>query len=383
MAFSLLGSDVSIEAGLSETTGTVERRDALTPRVLPMPRAVLLAGTGAIGWATTRRLAAGGWEVVVTGRDPSHVPDGLTATGAQFVRADRDDPSTLPALLGAGADLVVDCACYTAAHAADLLAFLDNVTSTVMISTKAVYVDGNGRHSNSEDPPRFESPIAESQSTLRPNDAPYNSPQGYGPNKVAAEETLLASSYPITVLRPSKVHGAWSRQPREWHFVRRVLDGRRAVLLARRGVGADHPSAALNIAALIATVADRPGRRVLNVADPDCPDGRTIASVIARHLGHTWSEVLLDDTAPEDLGDHPWNRVPPMVLDTGAAHQLGYVPEGDYATTVADEIDWLIDASNREGRASAPAALGLRSGAPGRYDAEDDYLKAHGIAPWP
>lgn len=43
----------------------------------------------------------------------------------------------------------------------------------------------------------------------------------------------------------------------------------------------DHPSAALNIAALIETVANRPGRRILNAADPDCPDGRTIASIIA------------------------------------------------------------------------------------------------------
>jgi len=32
----------------------------------------------------------------------------------------------------------------------------------------------------------------------------------------------------------------------------------------------------------------------------------------------------------------------PIVLDMTAAAQIGYVPVGDYATTVVDEIDWLV-----------------------------------------
>ncbi len=339
-----------------------------------MRHAVVLAGTGAVGWAVARRLAAADWEVVVTGRDPTHVPPGLATSGARFVQADRHDPQTLPVVLAGGADLVVDCACYTAAHATDLLPFLGDVTSSVMISSKAVYVDEHGRHSNSEDPPQFEAPIPEDQPTLRPNGADYNSKEGYGANKVAAEETLLASGHPVTVLRPSKVHGAWSRQPREWYFVKRALDRRPVVLLARYGAGADHPSAALNIAALIETVADRPGRRILNAADPDCPDGRTIASIIAGHLGHTWQEVLLDGTAPESLGRHPWDRIPPVILDTAAARKLGYRPVGDYSTTVTDEIDWLVDASTTGDLATI---IDQQPPGPSEYNDENDYLQLH------
>jgi nucleoside-diphosphate-sugar epimerase len=335
-----------------------------------------LAGTGAIGWAAARRLTARGWEVMVTGRDPAHVPSGLPALGARFVRADRHNPATIPEVLAGGADLLVDCACYTPAHAVDLLPFLGDVTSTVMISSKAVYVDSQGRHSNSDIPPQFNAPITEDQPTLRPDSADSDSAEGYGRNKVGAEETLLASGHPVTVLRASKVHGAWSRQPREWYFVKRALDRRPAVLLAHRGAGANHPSAALNIAALIETVADRPGRRILNAADPDCPDGRTIAAVIAAHLCHTWQEILLDDTAPEDLGRHPWDRVPPAVLDTTAARQLGYTPAGDYRATVADEIDWLINAATCSEPSHLLRAISNRyATAQSDYANEDDYLR--------
>ena len=312
----------------------------------------------------------------MTGRDPTRVPTGLAATGARFLEADRHDPLSLEPALQAGADLVVDCACYSAAHAAGLLPLLRDVSSTVMISSKAVYVDADGRHSNSDDPPRFERPITEDQPTLRPSGAPFDSREGYGPNKVAAEEVLLESGHPVTVLRPSKVHGAWSRQPREWVFAKRVLDRRPAVLLARRGAGADHPSGALNLAALIETVADRPGRRVLNAADPDCPDGRTIASIVASHLGHSWEEVLLDDPAPPGLGAHPWDRIPPVVLDTGAALRLGYVPVGDYATTVTDELDWLVETSARASSSGLVTVVDRWGPSASDYADEDAYLAA-------
>jgi nucleoside-diphosphate-sugar epimerase len=305
-------------------------------------RAVVLAGTGAIGWATTRRLIGAGWSVTVTGRDPAGVPTGLAALGAQFLQADRHEPTSLPIAIGSGADLLVDCACHTVADAGGLLPLLGDVSSTVMISSKAVYVDGEGRHSNSDEPPQFEAPITEDHATLRPTNDHYDSREGYGPNKVAAEEVLLSSTHPVTVLRPSKIHGTWSRQPREWFFVKRALDQRPVVLLARGGAGADHPSAALNIAALIETVADQPGRRILNAADPDCPNGGTIAAIIADYLGHTCRQILLDEAAPEGLGTHPWNRVPPITLDTTAARALGYTPVGDYRTTVTEELDWLV-----------------------------------------
>jgi nucleoside-diphosphate-sugar epimerase len=302
------------------------------------------------------------------------VPPELVAGGARFSAVDRDDTAGLLAALGPGADLLVDCACFTATQAAALLPLLGGVRSAVMISSKAVYVDARGRHTNSDDPPHFDGPIREDQPTLRPNDAPYDSREGYGANKVAAEQVLLDSGYPVSVPRASKVHGAWARRPREWVFVKRILDARPVVVLGRRGAGIDHPSAAANVAALIECVAAQPGRRVLNCADPDAPSALEIARTIAAHLGHTWQEVLLDEPL-DGVGRTPWDAVPPIILDTSAAAALGYRPAGSYAATVIEEIEWLVAIADDPALAWALPAANDPFFAPLLdYAAEDRYL---------
>ena len=339
-----------------------------------MRRALILGGTGAIGRATARRLLFDGWRVDLTGRDPAHFPADIAASGGRFVRAEREDSTQLLAALGDGVDLLVDCICFTAADATGLLPLAHNAGSTVMISSKAVYVDSSGHHSNSATAPSFEGPIPETQPTMAPGGGDYNSPEGYGANKVAAEEVLLASGAPVTVIRPSKIHGEGARPPREWVFVKRVLDQRPAVFLARRGAGVDHPTAAANIAALIDVVAATPGQRILNSADPDAPSALEISRTIARRLDHVWAEVLLDDAADEALGRHPWNARHPIVLDMTAAAALGYTPVGDYATTVAEEVEWLVSAA-RNGE-HLPQLDDDYFGTLFDYAAEDHYIAA-------
>src|SRR5207248_8590600 len=109
--------------------------------------------------------------------------------------------------------------------------------------------------------------------------------EGYGANKVAAEQVFLDSGRRATIIRPSKIHGPGAARAREWVFVKRVLDRRPAVFLAHRGEGADHPTAAANLAALIGTVAARPAARILHCADPAAPHGLETARTVARHLG--------------------------------------------------------------------------------------------------
>jgi nucleoside-diphosphate-sugar epimerase len=323
------------------------------PYAAPM-RAFVIGGSGLVGRATSRRLLSAGWEVDVLGRDATRLPADLAQSGVRYFAADRADTAAVATAFGAGADLLVDCVCYTAGHATDLLPLAGNAASTVMISSKAVYVDAAGRHSNSDEPPRYDGPIHESQPTLAPGHMDFNSREGYGRNKVAAENVLLDSGLPVTVLRPSTIHGEGARPARTWYFVKRVLDHRPAVLLASGGRGVDHPSAAANIAALVETVATRPARRILNSADPDAPSGLEIARVVARHLDHEWQEVLLGEDADPALGSHPWNRTPPVVLDTTSATNLGYTPAGGFARTVSAEIDWLVALTRGTGRPQLP-----------------------------
>lgn len=307
-----------------------------------MPRALILGGSGAVGRALAMRLLQEGWEVDLTGRNAGRFDTTVAALGARYVQSDRRESRELNSVFGSGADLLVDCVCYTAAEARQLVTLAKTAGSTVMISSKALYVDDHGKHSNSPGGPSFDGPIRESQPTMAPSDFDFDTAEGYGANKAAAELVLLESGLPISIVRPSKIHGVGAQNPREWFFVKRILDRRPTVLLANAGI-AESPTASVNLAEIILVAAARPAQRILNAADPDAPDVRTMAGVVANHMGYEWNEVLLPPGSPEGLGRTPWDKSSPVILDTTAAIELGYEPIGDYASTVGDEIDWLVD----------------------------------------
>lgn len=316
-----------------------------------MARAIIMGGTGVIGRVVAARLLHAGWEVDIGARTPSGMPPELREAGASFTRFDRTDAAGVARLLSHGADLLVDCLAFTRDDVRRVLPHLDGIGASVMLSSKAVYVDAEGRHRNSEVGPYFPAPIREDNPVMAPGDGDYRTPEGYGSNKVAAEQAYLGSGHHATVIRASKVHGVGALPAREWHVVRRILDDRRAILL-RSPAAIDHTSAAANIAALVEVVAARPGTRVLNCADPDTPTVAGICRTIAERLGHRLREERLPPTAPEDLGRTPWDAPSPIVLDLTAAGELGYEPVGSYAATVGPTVDWLVAEARARGIAS-------------------------------
>ncbi len=313
-----------------------------------MARAIILGGTGVIGQAVGRRLLENGWTVELCARHASGMPDDLRAAGATFTVMDRSDSASVGGVLSAGADLLVDCLAFTRRDVGRVVPHLAGIGSAVMISSKAVYVDDDGRHVNSPAGPRFPVPIREDNPVMAPADGDHRSREGYGANKVAAEAAYLESGHPVTVVRASKVHGVGALPAREWFFVRRILEARTAVLLRHPGA-VDHPSAAVNLAALVEVVAERPGSRILNSADPDTPSIAGICRTIAELLGHDWHEEHLGDTAPEELGRTPWDAEEPIVLDLGRARSLGYRPVGTYAQTVLPTVHWLVGEAQQRG----------------------------------
>ncbi len=340
--------------------------------VSDMPRALILGGTGAIGRATATRFLEAGWDVDVTGRDSRHVPDEVADRGGTFIAADHEDPLALASALGAGADLLVDCICFTASHATALLELAHHATSTVMISSKAVYADDSGNHTNSTTAPRFTGPIVETQATVEARDTDYRTRDGYPACKVAAERVLLDSGLPVTVIRPSKIHGVGAVPPREWVFVKRILDRRSTAFFANRGVSVDHTTATVNLAALIEVIANHPGSRILNCGDPTAPSTLEISRVVRGYLGHVWREVLLDGDA--QLGRYLWEATFPLVLDMNAARELGYTPVGTYEQTVTAEVEWLLSLATRGD--DGFELLGI-DGPQVDYTAEDQFLANH------
>ncbi|MET4705142.1 NAD-dependent epimerase/dehydratase family protein [Frigoribacterium sp. UYMn621] len=306
-------------------------------------RAVILGGTGAIGGAAAARLAASGWEVEVTGRNPASMPSELTEQGVHFHSIERSDVKAIARLVGDDSTLLVDLLAYRAADVRALLPVMGSVGGTVIISTRAVYADADGRHINGDDPPRFPIPMNESMPTVPPaaDDVDPFSREGYAPSKVAVEQVALDSGLPVTVIRPSKVHGRWARNPRTRSFVESMMRGEPKIELAARGESIDHLTAASNTAALISTVATLPGARIVNSADPDAPTAEQILRAIALRVGWNGALDLLDGAAEPLRGRHPWMAAYPIVLDTSASRRLGYVPVGTGLSLLAEEIDWI------------------------------------------
>jgi nucleoside-diphosphate-sugar epimerase len=244
---------------------------------LGMRTALILGGTGQIGRPAARRLAEDGWDVTLAARHEAEV-------GFPVRVVDRTAPGELEAAVGDGVDLLVDVVPYTLADARQVVGLRGRVGSVIAISSAAVYGDAEGLTFNSQEQglfPRFPVPISENQPTAPPGDETYSQ------RKRAIELALLEhEDLRATIVRPGAIHGPHARFSREWYFVKRILDGRPAVVLARRGASRFHTTSAENLAELIRLAARRPRRRVLNCGDPSAPSAVEIARACATALAH-------------------------------------------------------------------------------------------------
>lgn len=333
-------------------------------------RAFIVGGTGQIGRAVARDLLDRGWDVILSHRGRRPHDRALAARGASLVLMDRDQPRALAAALTAGADAVIDTVAFTATHADQLLELESNVGSIVVISSASVYRDHAGRtldEAGQNGFPDFPQPITESQVTVDPG------PETYSTQKVALERRLLDHSRrPVTILRPCAIHGPHSVHPREWWFVKRMLDGRKIIPLAYNGQSRFHTSATTNIAGLVLAALEKPGMRILNVADPAALTVAEIGVAIADKLGYR-GQLLPVEGDSEGIGHTPWSVPAPFTLDTGAAQTLGYVPATTYEDAIGAACDWLVTAATPNWRECFPV-LASYPGDLFDYSAEDEFL---------
>ncbi|HEY5694246.1 MAG TPA: NAD-dependent epimerase/dehydratase family protein [Gaiellaceae bacterium] len=300
-----------------------------------MPRAVLIGGTGMIGRAAARALAADGWDVVAISRSGT-LPEGLAELGVQSAVADRADDRQLRAALGTGADVVLDTVAFTREHGGQLNGLAGLAGSLIVISSASVYADDDGRALDGEgEPPNMPVPILETQRTADPGDATYST------RKAELEQTLLAGPLPATLLRACAIHGPGAKLPRELFFVKRAVDGRRRVALSWKGESRFHTTSVANLAELIRLAAAKPGDRALNAGDPDPPTTLEICRAIGNALEHEFEPVLL----PGDAYDNPWGAPDsqPFVVSMAAAEEeLGYRPVTTYPEAVRETCAWLV-----------------------------------------
>jgi nucleoside-diphosphate-sugar epimerase len=322
-------------------------------------RAFLLGGSGQTGRALIPRLHQRGWEIVVASRGEREVP-----AGVDHVTVDRGAEGALEDAVGDGADVLVDFAAFEPEHAEQLLALRDRIGSLVVLSSAAVYFP-----EDEADFARLPVPIAERTETVAPG------PGGYATKKRAIELALLEQdALPATLIRAGAIHGPWSTWAREWYFVKRVLDGRRAIVLAYRGASRFHPISVHNLAELIWLATERPGRRVLNAGDPEPPTVVEIARAVAANLEHDWAEVLIDEPVG-NVGETVWSTPHPVVLDmTDAEFELGYRPVTTYEQALPETLAWLVEATRgREWREVLPTTAKIMESS-FDYAAEDAFI---------
>lgn len=105
-----------------------------------------------------------------------------------------------------------------------LNALAGRIGSAVAISSASVYADERGRTLDEATDlasfPDFPVPIPETQRTVEPSE------EAYSTRKVAMERSLIEGPLSATIVRPCAIHGPGAAWSREWHFVKRALDGR-------------------------------------------------------------------------------------------------------------------------------------------------------------
>ncbi|MEM7710001.1 MAG: NAD-dependent epimerase/dehydratase family protein [Pseudomonadota bacterium] len=305
-----------------------------------MPDVFVIGGSGQIGMAVAARLSAAGWSVRLGSRQ---APPAAGPWRHVAMAADE-----LEAALGAGADLVLDCIAFDGADADRLISVGDRVGRVVAVSSASVYRDAAGRtldEASETGFPQFPLPIPVEHATVAPG------PETYSTRKVEMEKRLLAGlPGRATILRPCAIHGAWSKHAREWWFVKRLLDGRRAIPLAYGGRSRFQTTSVAAIAEAVERAAADGSPEVVNVADADAPDVAEIGRAIMAEMGVTAELVGLPDAPfPPDLGVTPWSVAQPMIVDAPATEA------GPYAQSVGPAVRWLMeDVARGDWRAMVP-----------------------------
>ncbi|HEX7760499.1 MAG TPA: NAD(P)H-binding protein [Caulobacteraceae bacterium] len=131
-------------------------------------KVLIIGGSGQIGQAAARALAAAGWAVTAAQKRPEALPAELVRAGVSSVRLDREEAGALVRLVYGGFDAVIDTVAYDDRHARQLLEVEGDVGAFVVISSASVYRDQEGRTLDEAAQtgfPQFPVPIGEDQPT--------------------------------------------------------------------------------------------------------------------------------------------------------------------------------------------------------------------------
>jgi len=276
-------------------------------------RVLVIGGTGFIGSRLTAQLVREGHQVAVFHRGRTKLPEGV-----QEIVGDRRRMADYTDVLRAGSpEVVVDVVLSSGRQARELTAvFAGHARRLVAISSLDVYRACAITHRLEEGPPE-PLPLREETSALRtklqtyPPEQVRMLQQVFGwldeeYDKIPVEREILGhEELPGTVLRLPMVYGPRDPLHRFQPIVKRILDGRRKILLSASMAGWRATKGYVeNVAraAALAVVSDRASGRIYNVGEADALSELEWAESVAGAMGWDGEFVLLpDDRLPPHL----------------------------------------------------------------------------------
>jgi nucleoside-diphosphate-sugar epimerase len=239
---------------------------------------LVLGGTRYLGPPVVRQLFEAGHEVVLFHRGVHEHPD---AAGAEHVHGDfARFGEYLPQLVRRKPELVIDLAPYIDKDGHGVRHFLGGPARAVVTTSQDVYRAFAVLHGSEPAEQPQPTPLTE-ESETRTRRSPDMTPEMDYDN-LEVEQALAGDAAPVTILRLPLIYGPHDPQRRLTHYVRRMYDGRPAILLDERLARFRWSRSYVeNVAAAVVLAAtdDRARGRTYNVAE--------------RHTA-TWEEWLRD-----------------------------------------------------------------------------------------
>jgi nucleoside-diphosphate-sugar epimerase len=305
-------------------------------------RALVIGGTGPTGMPIVRRLVDAGHDVTILHRgthERAEMPPQVV-----HLHADPFDEGSLRAALdGAGCPSTWDVIVAMYGR----LRRIAEVTAGRcghFVSVGGVPAYRGWTDAWQHDPPGLPVPVAEDADLV---EDPAVDDKGY--RIVRTEQAVFAAHPEAAHFRYPYIYGPYQPAPREWAIVRRLLDGRRRIVVPDDGLTIHHHCYTENAAAAMVRAIEHPelsAGTIFNVGDGEALTVRQVVELCARALG---VESELEVVAmPYDLAVPAWPLLAqPLpthrLLDLGRLHhQLGHrdaVPAREAVQTTAR---WLV-----------------------------------------
>jgi nucleoside-diphosphate-sugar epimerase len=296
-------------------------------------RVLVIGGTGPTGLPLVRALVERGDDVSILHRG-QHEHD-ETPPSVTHVHADPYDEASLrSALEGATFDVVV-------AMYGRLRRIVDVVAGRCgrFVSVGGVPAIRGWMNPWLHDPAGLPVPVSEAADVVRD---PEDDEKGY---RIARTEEVVFDAIPGAAhFRYPYVYGPHQLVPREWSIVRRVLDGRRRMVVADDGLTLHHHGYTENLAHALLLAIERPDvAGVFNVGDEEVLSVRQVVELCAAALDHELELVSM----PYDLARPAWPLLAqPLpthrVLDlTRVRTELGYRDAVPAREALARTARWL------------------------------------------